>query len=154
MSSNESKEERQDRELIELLNELRVALPGVQVLFAFLLTVPVSSRFSAFTELQRGVYYVVFMSTAFASGFLMAPTSYHRIRWRQADKERMLLTANRFAIIGTALLAVAVAGVVFLISDLLFGASLAGLSTAPVAGFLAWAWFGLPLYRRARESDL
>jgi hypothetical protein len=66
----------------------------------------------------------------------------------------MLVTANRFAIVGTALLAVAVAGVVFLISDLLFGVALAGLSAAPVAGFLAWAWFGLPLYRRAREGDL
>ena len=143
-----------NRELLELLNELRVVLPGVQVLFAFLLTVPFSARFTTLTELQRDIYYVAFLGTAFASGFLMAPTSYHRIRWRQADKEQMLRTANRFAILGTALLAVSVGAVVFLISDILFGARLAALFTAPVAAFLAWAWFGLPLFRRARDGDL
>jgi hypothetical protein len=151
---NDAGREELHQELIELLNELRVALPGVQVLFAFLLTVPLSSRFSSFTDLQRDVYYVAFLGTAFASGFLMAPTSYHRIRWRQADKERMLQTANRFAITGTALLAVAVAAVVFLISDVMFGVRLAALFAAPVAAFLAWAWFGLPLYRRARDGEL
>jgi hypothetical protein len=151
---NDAGPEELHQELIELLNELRVALPGVQVLFAFLLTVPLSSRFASFTDLQRDVYYVAFLSTAFASGFLMAPTSYHRIRWRQADKEQMLQTANRFAITGTALLALAVAAVVFLISDVMFGVRLAALFAAPVAAFLAWAWFGLPLYRRARDGDL
>jgi uncharacterized membrane protein len=151
---NDAGREEHHQELIELLNELRVALPGVQVLFAFLLTVPFSARFTTLTELQRDIYYVAFLGTAFASGFLMAPTSYHRIRWRQADKEQMLRTANRFAILGTALLAVSVGAVVFLISDILFGARLAALFTAPVAAFLAWAWFGLPLFRRARDGDL
>jgi len=151
---NDAGPEEHHQELIELLNELRVALPGVQVLFAFLLTVPLSSRFSTLTDIQRDVYYVAFLSTAFASGLLMAPTSYHRIRWRQDDKERMLQTANRFAILGTALLAVAVASVVFLISDVLFGLPLAALFTAPVAAFLAWAWFGIPLFRRVRDGDL
>src|SRR5881296_174363 len=113
MSSAESKEERLDRELIELLNELRVALPGVQVLFAFLLTVPFSQRFQRLTGTQRSVYFASFICAALA--ILIAPSSYHRLLFRHRDKERMLFTSNRLAIAGMALAAVSVSGVVFLI---------------------------------------
>src|SRR5215218_6736335 len=107
MSGRESKEERLDRELIELLNELRVALPGVQVLFAFLLIVPFSNGYANMTALQKDVYFGTFLCTAVATAFLIAPSAQHRLRWREHDKEHLLVTANRQAIAGTAFLAVA-----------------------------------------------
>jgi uncharacterized protein YjbJ (UPF0337 family) len=96
-SGEEDDRQRRNRELIELLNELRVALPGVQVLFAFLLTVPFSGRFGDLTQMQEAAYFGTFIGTAVATALLMAPTSYHRIRFRQGDKERMP-DANRFTI--------------------------------------------------------
>ncbi len=104
-----------DRELIELLNELRVALPGVQVLFAFLLILPFSQGFREVTSAQRAVYFGAFVCTAVATVLFIAPSSYHRLQFRQRDKERMLLSANKMAIAGTAFLALAILGVVFLI---------------------------------------
>ncbi|HXF71240.1 MAG TPA: DUF6328 family protein [Actinomycetota bacterium] len=146
------RKERLDRELIELLNELRVALPGVQVLFAFLLTVPFTQRFADLSALQRDVYFAAFLATGVASVLLMAPTAYHRIRWRQYDKERMLRTANRLAIGGMLGLASAIATTVFLITDLLFSAPAGAATTAAIAGLLAWLWFGLPLSRRIQDG--
>jgi hypothetical protein len=141
-----------DRELIELLNELRVALPGVQVLFAFLLTVPFSQRFPSLSGLQRGVYFGTVIATALASMFLIAPSSYHRLRWRQHDKERMLVTSNRLSIAGTVFLAISIAAAVFLISDVLFGVGAAGLAGGFMAGLVTWFWFGLPLVRGIRDN--
>jgi uncharacterized protein DUF6328 len=147
----ESKEDRLDRELIELLNELRVALPGVQVLFAFLLTVPFSQRFGQLTELQRDVYFGTFIATALASLLFIAPTAYHRLRWRDRDKERLLQTANKEAIAGTAFLALAISGATFVITDLLFGVGYAAAVTGALAGMLIWLWYGLPIMRRQKE---
>src|SRR5437588_7891756 len=96
----EDRTARLNRELIELLNELRVGLPGVQVLFAFLLTVPFTQRFSRLDSIQRDIYFLAVLSTALASAFLIAPSAYHRLRWRQRDKERMLETSNHMAVIG------------------------------------------------------
>jgi len=98
-SQTETQKERRDRELIELLNELRVVLTGVQVLFAFLLTLPFTDRFRDLVPTQRLMFSVAFTATAMASVLLMAPTAYHRIRFRQRDKERMLRWSNRFAIV-------------------------------------------------------
>ena len=148
----ETHKERVDRELIELLNELRVALPGVQVLFAFLLTVPFSSGFGKLTDGQRSWYFATFMATAAASAFLMAPPSYHRIRFRDGDKEQMLRTANRFAIAGTVLLSLAIGGVVFVVGDVLYGVATAAVVAAVVAVVIAWLWFGLPLWRRTQDG--
>lgn len=152
--SSESRKERVDRELIELLNELRVALPGVQVLFAFLLTVPFSSGFGRLTDGQRWWYFATFLATTGASAFLMAPTSYHRITFRagQEQKERMLKTANTFAIVGTFLLSLAIGGAVFVVADLLYGAGTAAVVAGSVAVFIAWLWFGLPAWRRAPDE--
>jgi amino acid transporter len=149
----EQPEERQNRELIELLNELRVALPGAQVLFAFLLTVPFSNRFLTLTGSQRAIYFATFVGTTIAAGLFMAPTAYHRIRFRQGDKERMLRTSNRFAIVGIAFLALSVTSAVVLTTDLMFG-----LGTAMVVGlgvllFLVWVWFAIPLARRLRDEE-
>jgi hypothetical protein len=152
-STEETHKERVDRELIELLNELRVALPGVQVLFAFLLTVPLSKGFGHLTDLQLGVYFATFVATTAASALLMAPTSYHRLRFRQGGKERMLHTVNRFAIAGIALLAVAISLAALFVADLTYGLSVALLFGAGVLGCLTWCWFGLPITRRIRETS-
>src|SRR5918996_1213051 len=103
----EDRKERLDRELIELLNELRVAIPGVQVLFAFLLTVPFTQRFGDVSEFQKTVYFVTLLCAAAASAFLIAPSAYHRLRFRQRDKHQMVVTSNRLAIVGLAFLALA-----------------------------------------------
>ena len=151
---NETPEERADRNLSELLQELRVALPGVQVLFAFLLTVPFSGRFRMLTNGQRAIYFATFVGTTIATGLFMAPTAYHRIRFRQGDKERMLRTSNAFAIVGIAFLALSITLAVLLITDLLFGWSVAAGVGVAVLGFLVWVWFAIPLSRRVRdESD-
>jgi phosphoglycerol transferase MdoB-like AlkP superfamily enzyme len=149
----ESKGERLDRELGELLQELRVALPGVQVLFAFLLTVPFSQGFARMTAFQRGLYFTILLSTAVTSVMFIAPTAYHRLRWRDYDKEHMLLTANRLTIAGTVFLALSIGGAVYLIGDFMFGAGVASITAAAVAALLAWFWFGLPLFRKLRDGS-
>jgi hypothetical protein len=150
-ATDEDRKERVDRELIELLNELRVVLPGVQVLFAFLLTVPFSNGFSRMTDLQRDVYFVAFVATTIATILLIAPSTYHRIRFRKGDKERMLFTANRFAITGTVFLAAAVSAVVYVITDVLFHAAWAAVMTALTALFAVSTWYVLPLWRKVQE---
>ncbi len=153
MSDDEQRTEHDlDRELIELLNELRVALPGVQVLFAFLLIVPFSNGWSDVTEVQRYVYFVAFLCAAVSSAFLIAPSTYHRLRWREGDKEHMLVTANRLAIAGAVFLAAGMTAAVFLITDVLFDNEWAALVAAVIGGTFAWLWFGLALVREAREQ--
>jgi hypothetical protein len=151
--ADEDRKDRINRELIELLNELRVVLPGVQVLFAFLLIVPFSQGFTKMTSLQRGVYFVAFVLTSAGTALLIAPSSYHRIRFRQKDKEQMLLTANRLTIGGTLFVALAISAVVFLVTDVLFHVTWASLVTALNAGWFAWFWYGLPLTRRGPTED-
>jgi predicted membrane channel-forming protein YqfA (hemolysin III family) len=149
--SPESKEERLDRELIEFLNELRVVLPGVQVLFAFLLTVPFTNRFSDVTNAQRQVFFATFLCTTAATALLIAPSAYHRLRWRQHDKERLLRTANRMSIGGMIFLTFALVGAVYLVTDVLFHYAAAVVVTAAVGGFFTWFWWGLPLWRAAGD---
>jgi hypothetical protein len=144
--------QKQDRELIELLNELRVALPGVQVLFAFLLVVPFSQGFARVTSVQKGVYFAAFLCTTVATILFIAPTTYHRLRWREHDKEHMLATANKIVIAGMVFLALAICCVVFFITDTLYSA-LTGAVTAIAAGLFGFFWFGLPLYRHFKAGD-
>jgi len=151
--SDESKDERLDRELIELLNELRVALPGVQMLFGFLLAVPFSQRFSTITTTQRHVYYATFMCTACASIFFIAPTAYHRLRFRQRDKEQLVKTANVLAIVGTVFLSLALSGAVFVVTDIVFKNAMTAVATGATAALLASLWYGLPGLSRLRDSD-
>jgi predicted membrane channel-forming protein YqfA (hemolysin III family) len=151
VSDEESQDERLDRELIEFLNELRVVLPGVQVLFAFLLTVPFANRFTAITNLQRQVFFAVFLCTTAATALLIAPSAYHRLRWREYDKEQMLRTSNRLAIAGMVFLSLALVGAAFLVTDLLFHPAAAAVVTAAVAIFFAWFWWALPLSRKLRD---
>ena len=152
VSDGESQEERLNRELIELLNELRVVLPGVQVLFAFLLTVPFTNQFRRITHEQELVFFVTFLLTAIATILLISPSAYHRLRWRQKDKEQMLQTANRLAISGMAFLAAALTGAVYLLTDLLFAsAAVVYLVTAAAGALVLWFWYGLALTRRAQD---
>ena len=141
----EGDEQRRDRELIELLNELRVALPGVQVLFAFLLAVPFANGFPRLGELDRDIFFVAFIATALSTVCLIAPSSYHRLRWRAHDKERMLVASNVLTIAGLVLLAVAITAVVFVITDFLFHRAWAAAFTAIVALAFVVLWYGLPL---------
>jgi len=143
----ESHEERVNRELIELLNELRVALPGVQVLFAFLLAVPFSQRFGQVTDLQKDAYMAALLCTMAGSVFLIAPAAHHRIRFRDPDKESILKLANIFAIVGIVFLAFGMTAVVFLVTDLLFKDVVTAVVTGAAAGLFAVVWFALPLLR-------
>jgi len=147
-SPDETKKERIDRELIELLNDARVALPGVQVLFAFLLVVPFNQRFVELTTAERWVYYAALLSTALAAALLIAPSSYHRIRFRQGDKEQMLLTSNRLLVCGLAFAALSIALAVGLISEFVFGPGPGLVAGLGIGAWLAWFWYGLPLSRR------
>jgi amino acid transporter len=149
----ESSEDRRNRELIELLNELRVALPGVQVLFAFLLAVPFANGFPKLSSLDRDIFFVAFIATALSTVLLIAPSSYHRLRWRQHDKERMLVLSNGLTIAGLALLAVAITCTVFVITDFLFHHAWAAFFTALVALAFLVFWYGLPLSAAMRDRQ-
>src|SRR5947207_15075169 len=127
-----------NRELIELLNELRVALPGVQVLFAFLLAVPFANGWQRVTDFQRDVFFVAFLTTTAATILLIAPSTYHRLRWPEHDNEHMLVTANRLTIAGSVFLAAAMVWVVLLLTDLLSPLGWALLATVVVAAAFAW----------------
>jgi hypothetical protein len=140
-----------NQELIELLNELRVALPGVQVLFAFLLAVPFANGWQRVTDFQRDVFFVAFLCTTAATILLIAPSIYHRLRWREHDKEHMLVTANRLTITGSTFLALAMISVVLLITDLLFSLGWAILATSLIALAFLWFWYGVALLRRAER---
>ena len=149
--AEESHEERINRELIELLNELRVALPGVQIMFAFLLAVPFTQRFANVTELQKDVFMAALLCTLAGTVFLIAPSAFHRIRFRDRDKEALLKSSNVFAIAGLVFLALGMTAVVFLVTDLLFKGLFTALVTAVTAALFAVVWFALPLIREAGD---
>lgn len=151
--ASESRDERLNRELLELLNELRVVLPGVQVLFAFLLTLPFTSRFAELSDLNRNVYFATFLSTMASSAFLMTPTAFHRIRFRQSDKEWLLTLCNRTAIVGLVGLALSLSGAVLLVADLVFGNTAAVIASAATAMLISALWFVLPIVRSIRTGD-
>jgi len=149
----ETEQERLNRELIELLNELRVALPGVQVLFAFLLTLPFSSGFPKLSELARDVYFAALMATMLSTALLIAPSAYHRFLFRQKDKEKLIATSNRLVIAGMGVLAIAITCSLFVIADLLFGLAMTIVVTAATAAILGLFWYALPLKRRAELAS-
>lgn len=138
------------QELVELLNELRVALPGVQVLFAFLLTLPFTGGFTELTLVQETTFSVSFLFAAFALVLLMAPTAFHRIRFRAGDDEAMLRISNRLTISGLACLAVSLEAAVYLVADMVLPGWAAVVAAAAVGGLLVGLWFVLPLSRAAR----
>jgi hypothetical protein len=150
---DETEKERLDRNMTELVGELRVALPGVQVLFAFLLTVPFNQRFGEVTDFQKTVYLVTLLSTAVSTALLLAPSALHRIEFRQDDKRHIVWMANRYAIAGFAVLLVAISGAVLLVTDFLYSRTTSTVATAAIAALLLALWYGYPLLRRARLGD-
>ncbi|HUR50869.1 MAG TPA: DUF6328 family protein [Mycobacteriales bacterium] len=146
--TKESLKERDDRELIELLNGLRVALPGVQILFAFLLTVPFAQGFAKTTTFQHVAYLVCLLCATVSTGFFIAPAAQHRLLFRAHQKEELLRRANAYAVIGNAALIPALVGAVLLVVDFLFTRSEAYVTAGVVAVLLIWLWLAEPALRR------
>ena len=154
MSTEETRPpEELDQEWGELVEEHRLAMPGTQVLFAFLLVLPFQQRFQELTEHQVYVYFSALLCAAVAIVLLITPTANHRLRWRQGDKEALLVTATRTAIAATVFLAAGMSASVYLITDFLFGEPATAAVTAPLGALFIWLWYGLPLVRRMRERD-
>ncbi len=152
-SRRESRAERIDRELIELLNELRVALPGVQFLFAFLLIVPFQQTAEDLSTFQLDVYFVALIGSAVATGLLIAPAAQHRVLFRQHAKEDLLRRSHRSALAGLVALGVAICAVLLLVVDVLFDRTQAWLTSGAVALLLVWWWIAVPYYQRAHSRQ-
>jgi hypothetical protein len=146
---DETPEERSDRNLLELLNELRVAIPGIQILFGFLLIVPFSQRFADTTEFQKDLYFVVLLMTTIATALLIAPTALHRLLFHMEMKAVIVHDSNRLAIAGLLALALAMTGAVLLVTDVLFGVAACAIATGATGFMFGALWVGLPLSRRS-----
>jgi Family of unknown function (DUF6328) len=145
---DESEGERLDRNLAELLQELRVALPGVQVLFAFLLAVPFQQNFTKITGFQEKVYFATLLCTALSAALLISPTSYHRLTFHLQQKKELVYVSNRLSIAGLGFLALAMTGAIVLITDVLFGPLATAAFGLAAAAMFALLWGVLPLRRR------
>src|SRR3954447_26225999 len=140
---DESEAERLDCNLSELLQELRVALPGVQVLFAFLLAVPFQQNFTKITGFQEKVYFVTLLLTAISAVLLISPSAYHRMTFRMQQKDDLIFLANKLAIVGLGCLALAMTGAITLITDVLFGAAATIVTSVCSILFFALFWYAL-----------
>ena len=149
--SEESKKERLEREHGELLEELRALIPGAEVLFGFLLAIRFTNQFGDLGDAERYVYYATLVATAAALVLFMAPAAHHRLRFREGDKDYLLRKANREAIVGTFAIAVAFTGVVYLITELVFGQWQAIVAAVGFFVFAAWRWWSFALYRAYRD---
>jgi cation transport ATPase len=145
---SDEEQQRLNRQMTELLNELRVAMPGVQVLFAFLLAVPFQQRFQTVNAFQRDVYLFTLLAAAIATAFLVAPSAYHRIAFQEHEKERIIQMGTRQFVCGIVALAVAMTGAVLLVTDVLFQAATTIVVVVCVAAVFAWLWFGIGLWRK------
>jgi hypothetical protein len=152
MAQGEDHNARVNRELIELLNEIRVALPGVQVLFAFLLILPFQQRFSELSDVDRMVYAGALLASATAAALLIAPSIYHRLNFRRRNKEQILLDSNALLIAGSTFTAIGIACSIYLVVDITFGTNVAIAATVGALTLYAALWALLPLMRR-REPD-
>ena len=152
MTDGESRKERVDRELMELLQELRVIIPGVQVLLAFLLTVPFQQRFAQLPGSMRNAFFASIACATLATAFLIAPSAHHRLRWRAGEKERLVRVGNQMAIIGTVFLAAAIVLALYVITDLLFTTDLAVMTA--IAGLIVFAglWYVLPMIGISKDD--
>jgi hypothetical protein len=148
---DETPRERANRELIELLNELRVVLPGVTVLLAFLLAVPFAKGWPKVTRFQRDVFVVAFLATATSVALLTAPSSYHRLRFRHGDKEQMVRVGNRLAIAGITAFAVSLEAVVLLVMDYVLSRTAAIAASASLLVVVATLWYGLAVRSAVRD---
>jgi hypothetical protein len=149
VADGESRSERLDRELMELLQELRVVIPGVQVLLAFLLTAPFQQRFAQLPGSMRNAFFASIVCATLATAFLIAPSAHHRLRWRAGEKERLVRVGNQMAIIGTVFLAAAIVLALYVITDVLFTTDLAVLTA--IGGLVVFGvlWYVLPMLGRS-----
>jgi cation transport ATPase len=147
-SRDESEAERDDRNLAELLQELRVAGLGVQVLFGFLLSLPFTSRFTGLSQRQRELYLATLVLAAVATALLLGPVAYHRLVFRRGQKERLVRAASVMAIAGLVAVGLAVSAAVLLVTGYVASALPAALITAFVTGVFGLLWFAFPLARR------
>jgi hypothetical protein len=151
---DESEEERDDRNVLELLQELRVAGLGVQVLFGFLLALPFSVRFDRLSSAQRNLYVAVILMTALATALLTAPVAYHRIVFRHHRKDQLLRAANVLALTGLAAVALSISGAVLLVTSVVLAGPAVPLIAAFTVGVFAALWLVLPISaRRAALKD-
>lgn len=144
----EDQKARVDRELKELLEEIRVLVPGVQLLGALLLTVAFTDRFSKFTSEERNVYFVGFAAAIAATVFLVAPSAHHRLLWRQPNKEFVLKSAHVMALLSSPCMAVSMACVSYLVSSVVYGHMVASVAVAVATTAIALLWWGLPVVGR------
>ena len=144
----ETEQERVNRQLDQLLQELRVAMPGVQVLFAFLLALPFQQRFTAVTEFQKDVYFATLLAAAAASALFIAPTALHRLRFEGGDKPFLVSVSSKMALAGLLFLAVAMNGAVLLVTDVLFDGAVVTVTVAITLSLYVGLWFGLGVVRR------
>jgi hypothetical protein len=144
---NDDSEKKQDRQMIELLNELRVAMPGVQILFGFLLTVPFAQGFTKVTDFQRDVYFITLLLAAATTGCLIAPSAAHRLLFHHGERPWLIEHANRMLIAGLLFLGLALIGAVLLVTDYLFGGAIVVIAPGALAVLLAFLWFVRPLLR-------
>jgi len=149
----ETKQQRVNRELIELLNELRVVLPGVQVLFAFLLTVPFSERFATLSAGQRRVYFAATVAAALSSILLIAPAAHHRLLFRQGSKEKVLKSANLFVVAGTVALAVGMSLALSLVAEVLYPGTVAVVVAGATGLAVTFLWYVLPHFLKSAADD-
>jgi hypothetical protein len=138
--------------MAELLQEVRVAQTGTQILFAFLLGVPFTQRFADVTSFQQTVYFCTLLAAAIASAFLIAPSAYHRILFRQKEKQFVIEASNVLIIVGLAFVALAMSGVILLITDLLYNETTTAIVTAAIVGMFVVLWYVVPIVRRVRET--
>jgi Family of unknown function (DUF6328) len=148
---DEDPKARLEREHNELLQELRSLIPGAQVLLGFLLALSFTNQFSDLTDSERYVYYGTLVCTALALVLFMAPAAYHRLRFREGDKDYMLRKANRETIVGTVASSLALTGVLYLVTDLVFGVAEAIAASVAFFAFTAWRWWSHALYRSFRD---
>jgi hypothetical protein len=138
--------------MAELLQEVRVAQTGTQILFAFLLGVPFTQRFGEVTSFQQTVYFGTLLAAAVASAFLIAPSAYHRILFRQKEKQFVIDASNVLIIVGLAFVALAMSGVILLITDLLYNETTTAIVTAAIVLVFVVLWYVVPITRRIRET--
>jgi hypothetical protein len=142
-----NEEEKRDRQMLELLNELRVALPGVQILLAFLLTVPFAQGFQRITATQRTLFYASLLATAASTICLIAPSATHRLRFHKADRAYIIESANRYMIVGLIFLGIAIVLAIATVTDYLYDSWIVWAAPSAVAVMLASLWFARPLLR-------
>ena len=153
MSDGESRKERLDRELMELLQELRVVIPGVQVLLAFLLTAPFQQRFAELSGSMRNAFFASIVCATLATAFLIAPSAHHRLRWRAGEKERLVRVGNQMAIIGTVFLAAAIVLALYVVTDVLFPTNLAVMTAVAALVVFGGLWYVLPMVGRSSPAE-